>query len=115
MNDKTQEALVALSEKLGTTTEYLWTILVHQARYDIITSVIQMIIMFLIVYWTIKLHIKFYKSDAYYKDSVVFAMIFAGGLSIIMIIFFLNGFNELVSAIFNPEFWALNRILHILN
>jgi len=118
MNEKTQEALVALAEKLGTTTEYLWTVLVNQAKYDIIVSVIQMAFMFAIVYWTIKLHIRFSKLDEhgdsqyYHKEEIlVIPMIFAAITSVIMIVFFLNGFNDLIASIFNPEYWALKRIL----
>ena len=118
MNEKTQEALVALAEKLGTSTEYLWEVLVRQAKYDIIVSVIQMTIMFAIVYWTIKLHIRFSKEDErknsqyYYKEEILIVpMIFAAITSVIMIVLFLNGFNDLIASIFNPEFWALNRIV----
>ena len=116
MNEQTQEALVKLAEKLGTTTEYLWQILIAQARVDIVISVIQMTFMFLFIYWTIKLHIRFSKkhedrhSFYYYNESAVGGMVFAGLASIIMIIFFLNGFNDLLSAIFNPEYWALKQI-----
>ena len=122
MNEKTEQLLENLASKLGTTTEYLWTILVNQAKYDIITSSIQMAFMFAIVYWTIKLHIRFSKEDdngrsVYYEKEELASipMFFAAVTSIIMIIFFLSGFNDLIASIFNPEYWALRQILHTLN
>jgi hypothetical protein len=118
MNEKTELLLQSLAEKLGTTTEYLWVIIVNQAKYDAITSVIQMAFMFAIIFWTIKLHIRFSTEDEngdtmYYnkEEYVIVPMIFAAITSIIMLVFFLSGFNDLIAAIFNPEYWALNRIL----
>jgi len=121
MNEKTEQLLQQLADKLGTTTEYLWKILVSQARYDAIISGIQMAFMFAIIYWTIKLHIRFSKEDdngrsVYYnkEELAVIPMILAGITSIIMIVFFLSGFNDLVSSIFNPEYWALNKVMQML-
>lgn len=121
MNEKTEQLLQSLAEKLGTTTEYLWTILVNQAKYDAITSVIQMAFMFAIIYWTIKLHIRFSKEDEdgdtmyYHKEELLIVpMIFAAITSVIMVVFFLSGFNDLIASIFNPEYWALKRVLNLL-
>ncbi len=122
MENKTEQLLSELADKLGTTTEYLWQVLLTQARYDILVSVIQMAFMFGIVYWTIKLHLKFSKipegenhSEYYYKEELlVVPMVFAAITSIIMIVFFLSGFNELIAAIFNPEYWALRQIMHFI-
>lgn len=120
MNEKTEQMLQDLAAKLGTTTEYLWTILVNQAKYDIIVSVIQMALMFAVVYWTIKLHLRFSKKDEdgdtlYWKkeEVLVIPMVFAGIASVLCIVFFLDGFNDLISAIFNPEYWALKRIFNM--
>lgn len=121
MNEKTEQLLQSLSEKLGTTTEYLWTILISQAKYEAITSVIQMSFMVAIIYFTIKLHIRFSKEDDrgntmyYYKDeALIIPMIIASISSVIMIVFFLNGFNDLIASILNPEYWALKQVLNIL-
>lgn len=122
MSENTEKLLQDLAEKLGTTTEYLWGIIVAEAKYDVLISSIQMVFMAAIVIVTIKLHLKFSKEEKngesmYYRkeELLVVPMIFAAITSVIMIIFFLSGFNELVSAIFNPEYWALRQILHELH
>lgn len=127
MNEKTNQLLQQLAEKMGTTVEYLWTILINQAKYDIIISVIQMIFMAAFIFITIKLHIKFSKpfsNDGKFKyytnlysekeELLIIPMILAGIASVIMIIFFLSGFNDLISAIFNPEYWALRQIIQFV-
>lgn len=123
MKEQTQEALVALAEKLGTTTEYLFHVLVSQARYDVLISVIQLAFCVAFVWATIKLHVKFMKpipgNAGYtyynkYEEGLSIAMVFAGIMCLIMIFCFLAGLNDLISAIFNPEYWALRQIMHLL-
>lgn len=96
MNEQTEQALQVLAAKLGTTTEYLWQVLINQAKYDILISSIQMVFMAAIVITTIKLHIKFSKlndrgdNEYYCNDGKIAGMIFAGIVSIIMIVLFLS-------------------------
>lgn len=129
MNEKTEELLQKLADKLGTTTEYLWTVLVNQAKYDIIVSLVQMAFMAAFIISTVKIHFRLAKelpkdpNDKWsqheslygkYEESAVIPMVLAGIISAILFIFFLSGFNDLVAAIFNPEYWALKRILNCL-
>lgn len=129
MNEKTEQLLQSLADKLGTTTEYLWTILVNQAKYDVIVSLIQMAFMAAFIIATVKIHFKLAKqlptdpNDIWsryenlydkYEVAAGIPMIIAGIGCIIMVICFLAGFNDLIAAIFNPEFWALRQILHAL-
>lgn len=130
MNEKTEQLLEKLAEKLGTTSEYLWQILLNQAKYDAITSFIQMAFMAGFIYATIKIHLWLMKelpkpadSDRWYskrtgydkyEEPAIVGMVLAGITSIILLLFFLSGFNELIAAVFNPEYWALNRILNAL-
>ena len=60
MNEKTEQLLQSLADKLGTTTEYLWTILVNQAKFDVIVSLIQMAFM-AAFYCNRKIHFKLVK------------------------------------------------------
>jgi hypothetical protein len=122
MEEKTTQLLEQLAAKLGTTTEYLWGILINQAKYDALVSIIQMSFMAIIIYTTIKLHIKFSKKDKdgkneyYYKeDLLTIPMIFASIISLLSIVFFLTEFNSLIISICNPEYWALNKVLSIFN
>jgi len=118
MNEKTEQLLQSLAEKLGTTVEYLWIVLVNQAKYHAIISLIQMAFIFAIVFTTIKLHIKFSKkidgkNTIYYdkEELVIIPMVLAAITSVILLMFFLAGTSDLFSAIFNPEYWALKRIM----
>lgn len=61
MNEKTEQLLQSLADKLGTTTEYLWTILVNQAKFDVIVSLIQMAFMAAFIIATVKIHFKLVK------------------------------------------------------
>jgi hypothetical protein len=130
MNENTQQLLEKLAEKLGTTTEYLWQILLNQAKYDVIISFIQMTFMAVFIIATVKIHFKLAKeipkdpNDKWsryeslydkYEEAAIIPMFFAGIIVIIMVICFLAGFNDLMSAIFNPEYWALNKILNHIN
>lgn len=129
MNEKTEQLLQSLADKLGTTTEYLWTILVNQAKFDVIVSLIQMAFMAAFIIATVKIHFKLAKelptdpNDKWsryeslygkYEEAASIPMIIAGIVCIIMVLCFLSGFNDLVAAIFNPEYWALRQILHAL-
>lgn len=121
MNQETLQFLEQLAAKLGTTSEYLWGVLVSQAKWDAFISFIQMAFMAAWIYWNIKLHLKFCKNMpgenyTYYAEYEAMAgipMIIAGILSCILFFFFLNGFNDLISSIVNPEYWALRRLIHI--
>lgn len=127
MDEKTNQLLQQLSEKMGTTVEHLWVILINQAKYDIITSVIQMVFMAAFIFITIRLHIKFSKPintkdglSYYYnlyskkEELLIVPMMFAGIASIIMMMFFLAGFDDLMCAILNPEYWALRQIINFV-
>lgn len=118
MNDEAIKLLESIASKLGTTTEYLWNVLLSEAKYDAIVSIIQLTIMTVFIYFTIKLHIKFCKeiddkNSIYYDNeyTVGLPMIFAAIISAIFIFIILMGLPELISSIFNPEYWALKRIL----
>ncbi len=117
MDEKTEKLLRELAQKLGTTAEYLWTVLLNQAKYSAIISAIQMAIMVAIIFYTIILHIRFSKKDSigwsqYDKkpELLIMPMMLAGAADVIMLIMFMVGINEVMTAIFNPEYWALQRI-----
>ena len=122
MDDNTLKALTALSEKLGTTSEYLWGVLLRQAH---ISATIDLFVMAI---W-IGLAVLFLRTvqektkvpqetetrphpraewsgdDAFFAwaGAIVFAAIVAlcVGVSI----------TDTIAGFVNPEYWALHQIL----
>lgn len=101
-----------IAAKLGTTSEYLWQVLLGQARVaaaiDMVEIVLMVALITLFVRWCGR-HIEEIEED----DNVFLglAVIFGGILSLVMIFFCFMNIREIVTAYFNPEYWALKEIL----
>ena len=118
MKNQTTELLEKLAVQLGTTAEYLWSVLLVQARISAMTDLIFLILAILSGYLLYRTHRYLSQGtedshSIYYEkeEAVVIPMII--GL-IIWIIFFLAMFfsiGNIISGLFNPEYWALNKIL----
>lgn len=111
--------LSQLAEKLGTTTEYLWSVLIKQAPISALTTLFQMvlfvvvgIILFKIHKWLCQTPEGNYNSRYDdYEELAVIPMLLAGiGYIIVMIILFFC-ISDVVNGFFNPEYWALKEIL----
>ena len=119
MKNQTTELLEKLAVQLGTTAEYLWSVLLVQARISAMTDLIFLMLAILSGYFLYRTHryLSQGTEDAhsiYYEkeEAVMIPMII--GL-IIWIIFFLIMFfsiGNIISGLFNPEYWALNKILN---
>ncbi len=122
MNDKTLIALTTLAEKLGTTTEYLWSVLLKQAP---ITGAIDMLVfaawVVAIILWARFVRGKTSKPAPTEKDrypgaewtdeAAVFAWLSVFIFGVTMTITIGSCLSITVAAIFNPEYWALHQIL----
>lgn len=116
MNDNTLKLLEQLAAKLGTTSEYLWSILIKQA--PISASINLLLCAFIMVYnvvW-IKLHLKFMNDDndlSYdNKEGFLTVPMGIGGVAGALFIFlFLALLKSAIYGFFNPEYWALTYIL----
>ena len=123
MDDKTLQALTALANKLGTTAEYLWGVLLKQAP---ITGTIDLLLLVILVVCTVtwcrtvyrKTRKVEFKGDGYtYKgaewsdDEALFGALSA--LITVVITTFLVTVNlaGTLSALLNPEYWALMQVL----
>lgn len=118
MNEQTERSIRELAEKLGTTTEHLWGVLVKQAP---ITATCQLlgwlyilagaIAAFLICRYCIR---KFNgPSD---KDEEWWTLAFLFGVlclacAVISIAELFLGASMVAAGFFNPEYWALKQIL----
>ncbi len=120
--DKITELLTQLAAKLGTTTEYLWGVLVKQAPIEATVDIIQ-IICVLIAGWGIyKLHLYFQKRPEdgnmiyyEYENAAPTIMVIVTVLWAIMICLCIGTISEIVAGFFNPEYWALQKVLHTVH
>lgn len=114
MNDQTIQALNVLAAKLGTTAEYLWGVLVRQAP---ITGALDLAVM---AAWLVALifsarfvHKNTAGDEPRWDDEA--ARFFAwGGVWLGALFVALIGgiiIPSAVSAILNPEYWALKQLL----
>jgi len=125
MNDKTQEALVAMAEKLGTTAEHLWSVLIKQAA---ITGTIHLVILAAWVWfaiWSYRLVRRKTKRPAAtpekqyphaeWDDDAGFIAWFVWGLMAALMVTIAGcELTSTLSALLNPEYFALKPILSTL-
>lgn len=111
--------LEKLADKLGTTTEYLWSVLIDQALISAINGIVFIFITIVVTFFTLKYHIKFSKEasngySVYYnqEELLIVPMLFVGMVCIIMIIMSLITLSDIITALLNPEYWALEKILN---
>lgn len=119
MKNQTTELLEKLAVQLGTTAEYLWSVLIVQARISAITDLIFLILAIVSGYFLYRTHLYLSKEteDMYSlyerKEEAVMLPMFFG--VIIWTVFFLVMFfsiGNIINGLFNPEYWALNKILN---
>ena len=123
MDEKTLQALTALAEKLGTTAEYLWGVLLKQAPIAGITDLAVMVAWGIaIAMWARFVQRKTNtpaatESDLYpsaewsdqFGVGLAWASVFVTGLIVVLIAG--ASLSTVIAAIFNPEYWALKQIL----
>lgn len=114
MDDKTTAMIEKLSEKLGTTAEHLWGVLLHQAP---ISGAVDLAIIGLIILSAVRL-VRFVKGkttnpDAEFQNNEGAILAWIGTYIYLIIIFALviGSAQDIVAAFLNPEYWALSHIL----
>lgn len=111
MNAETLQLVEKLAAKLGTTSEYLWGVLLKQAPITAIINAIEMVAMAALIYylWRKLLRTEFTGYDALtakvilYISMTVFTA--AAGIGITC------SFETVITAAINPEYWALKQII----
>ena len=125
MDEKTLLALTALAQKLGTTAEYLWGVLIKQAAVTGVTNIIEMSVWLAIaIAWGVLTYRKTRKvlpegagpyscaSAEWEEEAAFFAWLGAFLLAVTAAIVACVGVSDSVAAFLNPEYWALKQILH---
>ena len=121
MNTEITNLLAILADKLGTTSEYLWGILLRQAPISATVILIQIIFTVLSGIFLWRLHKYFSKeTDENYSmydrsNGGLEALIIIFSVLILIIgIFSFFQIENVLNGYFNPEYWALNKILNTL-
>lgn len=122
MNDQTLKLVEQLAQKLGTTAEYLWQVLLNQAAISAATDLIYLVLTIFAGFALYRLHKYLSKepegsSYSIYEDEeelAVIPMVFVliAWLVVFIVCFFSIG--NIINGFFNPEYWALNQILHLI-
>ena len=109
-----------LASQLGTTTEYLWEVLVKQAPIDATINLIQCLSVFPFLF----LFYKWYKwisnnKEKLYNNNELETLHYVGlylvGLLLtICTVGSIIALPTVLSGYLNPEYWALNQLLEVL-
>lgn len=117
MNQQLSQLLEKLANKLGTTTEYLWCVLLRQSRISASITLFYFLFIAAIGFIIYKLHRKFIKEDSkgnnsyYHHEELAVIMTIASVLWGIGVICCAFSLSNIFNGYFNPEYWALKEIL----
>lgn len=118
MNDNTAKLIEQLAAKMGTTSEYLWGVLMHQAPVNATITLLQFFLIGVAWYWLYRGHKYLLNEDNKfnYEDyngmNIIMGIVAALLLIITIVAFF--SIDLVINGYFNPEFWALDYVLRAL-
>ncbi len=113
MDEATRQMLDKYAEKLGTTTEHLWQVLVAQARVDFVVTTVQFGILAAGTYGIYR----YWRWISSKKECHEGWVLLAGILTIILGVLDITAFCILgtyAASLLNPEYWALHQILTLI-
>lgn len=123
MNEQTTKLIEQLAQKLGTTTEYLWSVLLKQAQIQSMVTLFQFLLIAILGYVLFKIHkslsiVKDYDGHhetgySHYEDSNTI-MIIAGAIFAILVLLAFFCIGDVFNGFFNPEYWALSKVLSVI-
>ena len=115
MDDKTLQTLTALANKLGTTAEYLWSVLLKQAPITGVTDLLLLIALVLgTAIWARTVYVNTSEEEwekRWQDDTAPIAWISVAVLFVITLILVTSNLSMVFAALFNPEYWALKQVL----
>lgn len=112
MDDKTLAFLQALAAKLGTTAEYLWGVLLRQAPISGgITPALIVLAWAAIIGGMRYTHNKVKRREWHADGEAVPAFVILGVCSIFAVLGTSFESRDAITAIINPEYWALKQVL----
>ena len=118
MNEQIMGILRVLAEKFGTTTEFLWSILVKQAYVTGITHTVGFVLAGLFVFgwnrvaWGLKLPQEPHEDRGGDKTfGIMMVRLFGVVAACIWAMLFFCGLTGVVTALVNPEYWAIQQVM----
>lgn len=107
------EVLRVLAEKFGTTTEFLWGIMVKQAYVFGITALVAFVVSGIFTFsWNrFAWSMPFPHEDEDKTFGVGMARLIGTGFIFVWLCFFLSSLIDIATAFANPEYWALKQVL----
>ena len=123
MNQETLAILNRLAEKFGTTVEHLWGVLVKQAFISAVTDLFHVLTLLIVasaglvfVYRKTRTPPETEKGDRPYVEFEGDFALFAWGIALIALVpiyvSVMASAPNIISGFLNPEYWALQQILH---
>ena len=111
MNERLNNALAVLAEKLGTSVDHIWEILVRQARISATVDLIQYaaVAICAMLWWRYKASAS--AEDWSYAGPKAVGIAASGAVMLVLIVICFICFGNTISALLNPEYWALQKIL----
>jgi hypothetical protein len=120
MNEQIQSMLLKVAEKLGTTAEHLWEVLVKQAQikgYCDIFWIILLPVLFWIWYKAAR-YVQINSDNDKHDEGVTFfatvGLVIAAGVLIILSIWTVCDLPITIACFVNPEYVALKSLLEML-
>lgn len=126
MNTELTTVLEQLANTLGTTTEYLWGVLIHQAYINGIINLIYYITIicagigiFKLHIWLTHIHKDARENSGYtnydeYDELAPIIMIILAATWTILAITCIITIGDTINSFIDPEYWALNNLLNKL-
>ena len=118
MNEQATKLLEQLAQKLGTTVEYLWGVLIQQAQVAAFINLGYSVVLIITWIMGIKLHFYFGKNgkyDDYDTGAIYIGIMVAFAITLVLTsiaMFFFLG--NIVTGFVNPEYWALKQVLNLI-
>lgn len=118
MNEQTTKLIEQLAQKLGTTAEYLWSVLVKQAHTEVIIffTVLGITIIGTVLSAYLFKYVQKFWSDEKAPASAWISLVFGIIIGICVLVGTIStiaNVSDVISAITNPEYWALKQVLGI--
>lgn len=109
-------AIDALASKLGVAASEVYRVLIAQARVSAIKSGIVLVLMLALIAFAVWITRKVFKDwdkvkRASIEDSAVIFVVLADLLACVAVFFAGDAVSNMISALANPQFWALDYIL----
>ena len=114
MDDKTAVLIEKIAEKLGTTAEHLWGVLLNQAPISGAIDLAVVVGLVTSAAWLLRLVIVKTKRAELNDEYVVAAGVFATAWCAVAGVTSMALAEGIVAAFANPEYWALRRLMTLL-